>query len=115
MTARILSYIQDNLSSEITLQDVADHLGYSYFYISKRIAQGMNVPFTTLLSQYRVAKAKLLLDSGKYTISQAALASGFGSIRTFNRIFHTMTGMTPSQYLAEPSRTEVFRLADPNL
>ena len=110
LTTRILAYIQDNLCAEITLQDVADHLGYSYFYISKRIQQGMGVSFTTLLAQFRVARAKMLLDSGKCTISQAALASGFGSIRTFNRIFHDLTGLTPSQYLAGSSRTAVFRL-----
>lgn len=112
LTTRILTYIQDNLCAEITLQDVADHLGYSYFYISKRIRQGMGMPFTDLLAQFRIARAKMLLDSGKYTISQAALASGFGSIRTFNRVFHDLTGLTPSQYLAGPSRTEVFRLTD---
>lgn len=106
LTMGIISYIQDNLHSEITLQAVADHLGYSYFYISKRIHQVFQVPFTTLLSQYRVASAKMLLDSGKYTISQAALASGFGSIRTFNRIFLRLTGLTPSQYLVKLSHKD---------
>ena len=104
LTHGILTYIQANLRSEISLQDVADHLGYSYFYISKRIRQVFRVPFTQLLAQYRVAEAKLLLASGKYTVSQAALASGFGSIRSFNRIFHDLTGLTPSQYLSQPSR-----------
>ena len=112
LTMGILSYIQDHLHSEITLQDVASHLGYSYFYISKRISQVFHVPFTTLLSQYRVAEAKMLLDSGKYTISQVALASGFGSIRTFNRIFHNLTGLTPSQYLAQPSHLEILGLEE---
>ena len=110
LTMRIASYIQDNLCREVTLQDLADHLGYSYFYISKRIRQVFGVPFTTLMSQHRVARAKMLLDSGKYTISQVALASGFGSIRTFNRIFHQLTGSTPSQYLAGTAHTEVCRL-----
>lgn len=112
LTRQLASYIQDNLCNEITLQDVADHLGYSYFYISKRIRQAFGVPLTTLLAQYRVARAKTLLDSGKYTISQAAFASGFGSIRTFNRVFYGLTGQTPSQYLAGSSRSEVFRLED---
>ena len=97
---------------QFDLQDVADHLGYSYFYISKRIRQGMGVSFTTLLAQFRIARAKMLLDSGKCTVSQAALSSGFGSIRTFNRVFHELTGLTPSQYLAGPSRTEVFQLTE---
>ena len=110
MTMKILSYMQDNLSEELSLQTVAEHLGYNYYYISKRIRQIFSMPFTALLSQYRVAKAKMLLDSGNYTVSQAALASGFGSIRTFNRIFHNLTGLTPSQYLAGPSHLEILPL-----
>ena len=110
LTARIVSFIQDNLCAEINLRDVADYLGYSYFYISKRIRQVFGVPFTVLLSQYRVARVKMLLDSGKYSISQAALSSGFGSIRSFNRVFYGMTQQTPSQYLERPSRSEVFLL-----
>lgn len=110
LTVKILTYMQDNLHNEITLKEVADHLGYSYFYISKRIRQAFGMPFTTLLAQYRVARAKMLLDGGIYTISQAALASGFGSIRTFNRVFSHLTGQTPSQYLAQPAHTEVFPL-----
>ena len=108
LTANIASYLQDNLSREITLQELADHLGYSYFYISKRIRQVFGVPFTTLLAQYRTANAKMLLDSRSCTITQAALASGFGSIRTFNRVFHHLTGQTPSQYLSGPRHLNVF-------
>lgn len=108
LTMRIASYLQENLYTQITLQDVANHLGYSYFYISKRIRQTFGASFTELLSQYRVAAAKLMLDSGKYTISQVALSSGFGSIRTFNRVFYQLTGQTPSQYLADASCSKYY-------
>ena len=108
LTLRIAAYIQDELCNPITLQDLADHLGYSYYYISKRIHEAFGVPFTTLLAQYRIARAKLLLDGGQHSISQAALDSGFGSIRTFNRVFFQITGMTPTQYLSSPARSSVW-------
>ena len=110
LTRRIITYIQDNLCEEITLQNLADYLGYSYFYISKRIIQTFGVSFTELLAQYRVAKARMLLDEGVCNISQAALGSGFGSIRNFNRIFRELTGMTPSQYLSNPPHHQILRL-----
>ena len=109
LTRKIITYIQDNLCREITLRELADRLGYSYFYVSKRIGQVFGVPFTTLLAQYRVARVKMLLSTGKYTVSQAALDSGFGSIRSFNRIFLALTGMTPSQYMASPSHSETLK------
>ena len=110
LTRQLITYIQDNLCEEITLQDVADYLGYSYFYISKRIRQVFHISFTELLAQYRVARVKMLLESGTQTISQAALSCGFGSIRSFNRIFHQVTGLTPSQYLSHPSHSVVSHM-----
>ena len=109
LTRKIITYIRDNLCREITLGDLADSLGYSYFYVSKRIGQVFGVPFTTLLAQYRVARVKMLLGTGRYTVSQAALESGFGSIRSFNRIFLELTGATPSQYLASSSHSETLK------
>lgn len=100
LTVKIISFIQENLREQFTLNDLSNHLGYNYYYISKRVRQTFNMPFSSLLSQYRVAEAKNLLDSGKFAISQVALSCGFGSIRTFNRIFLKLTGQTPSQYLA---------------
>lgn len=104
LARRIIGYIQDNLCEEISLQDLADHLSYSYFYISKRIMQIFGVSFKELLNRYRVANAQILLDGGTCSISQAALSSGFGSIRSFNRVFRELTDMTPSRYLTMPSR-----------
>lgn len=110
LTKRIIFCLQDNMAGELSLQDMADHLGYSYSYVSKRIRQIFGVSFSTLLAQYRVANAKSLLNTGNYTVSQAALASGFGSIRTFNRVFSQVTGQTPSGYLSSPYRSEVLDL-----
>lgn len=100
LTTQIISYIQENLHEQITLQDLSNHLGYNYYYVSKRFQNIFHIPFSTLLSEYRVADAKILLNSGKYTISQVALMSGFGSIRTFNRVFLKISGQTPRQYLS---------------
>ena len=109
LTRRIITYIQDNLCREVTLGELADHLGYSYYYVSKRIGQVFGASFTTLLAQYRVARVKMLLETGKYTVIQAALDSGFGSVRSFNRVFLELTGLTPSQYLATSSHSETLK------
>lgn len=112
LVRRIITYIQDNLCEDITLQDLANHMGYSYFYISKQIIRIFGVSFTELLAQYRVAKVRIMLDEGECSISRAALSSGFGSIRNFNRIFKELTGMTPSQYLSKPSHQQIFRMKE---
>ncbi len=87
LTVQIVSFLQDHFWENLTLGDLSRRFNYSYYYVSKRIQQIFGISFSELLSQYRVAYAKTLLDRGDCGISEAALASGFGSIRSFNRVF----------------------------
>lgn len=112
LTVQIVSFVQEHFCEEITLGDLAQQFNYSYYYISKRIRQIFGISFSELLSQYRVAYAKTLLDQGNRGISEAALASGFGSIRSFNRVFLQLTGQTPSGYMTRPAQSQICRVAD---
>lgn len=96
---RLMQYLQENFREDITLETFANSTGYSYHYICKQIHRQFGVTFTQLLAQHRVAHACNLLDTKEKTITETAIESGFGSIRSFNRIFSQQTGMTPTQYL----------------
>lgn len=96
---RAIRYVQDHFRGALTLEDVAQHLGYSYSYVSKQIKQGLGMSFSEFLTEYRIGYARALLNEGNISISQAALQSGFGSIRNFNRAFLQLTGKTPRDYL----------------
>ncbi len=98
---RIMEYIRENFSHELTLDDVSRVTGYNYQYISKLIKKQFGVTFTSLLAGYRVSYACNLLDQESESISQIALASGFGSIRSFNRVFKQTLGVTPLEYREE--------------
>ena len=96
---KILTYIQDHFREELTLQAVADQNGYSYSYVSRLVQQHFGMPFSRLIAHYRVDYAKSLLRARKYSIADVAMYSGFGSIRNFNRVFHKITGFTPSAFI----------------
>lgn len=98
LLTRSIRYVQDHFREPLTLEDVARHLGYSYSYVSKQIKQGLQMSFSEFLTEYRVGYARGLLGEGETSISQAALLSGFGSIRNFNRAFLRVTGKTPRDY-----------------
>ena len=101
LCVQIIERIRKDFQQNVTLQDIAMQTGYSYHYISRLVRQQFGVPFTALLARYRVAYACNLLDKAAGTISQVALASGFGSVRSFNRTFRELTGVTPSAYTSE--------------
>lgn len=57
----------------------------------------------------RIKKANDLMNQG-YSVTDAALQSGFQSIRTFNNIYKKVCGMTPSDYKKRFSREYNIKL-----
>ena len=105
----IMEYIQENHRSHITLADVAQQLGYDYYYISKCFNRIFKMSFSDFLNSYRLETAMMLLTETDDSITSIAYESGFQSIRSFNHFFKTRTGQTPAQY-----RTYQYAAANEN-
>ena len=54
--------------------------------------------FYSYLTMYRIAVAELKLVSTDKSINEIALSSGFGSVKTFDRIFKDKLGTSPLRY-----------------
>jgi len=48
--------------------------------------------------QERVAKAKAMLEESRWSIGKIAVELGFPTHSHFTKIFHRITGATPSQF-----------------
>jgi len=97
---RILTYCAEHFTEEITLSSVARELFLSKYYVSHLFRKRMEMSFHDFLSNLRINRAcELLQKSG--SITEVALNAGFSSVRTFNRIFLSVTGKTPLQYRKE--------------
>ncbi len=97
---KILTYLAEHFSEEITLESISARLFLNKYYISRLFRKRMDMTFHDFLSFLRVNRAcELLQNNG--SITQAALDSGFSSVRTFNRVFRNVMGKTPAQYRKE--------------
>ncbi|WP_169301438.1 helix-turn-helix domain-containing protein [Pontimicrobium aquaticum] len=98
------NYIEENntyLNKEITLHYLSKKINTNSSYLSKAINHHYKLSFTDFLNQFRIKKAKEIIESPKidiYTMEAIAKQSGFKSISTFNRAFLKFEGQTPSQY-----------------
>lgn len=94
-----LRYIGENFqNSDITLSAVAKVLGIHHVYLSRVFHQSCGVHFTKYVNMLRCFYAiQMLRDYPERTISEIALEVGFGSIRSFNRAFQAVYGMTPQE------------------
>ncbi len=96
----IYHYIMDNYARQITLEDVAKqaHMTPQAFcrYFKKRTRH----TFVSFLNEVRINEAcKKLTDGGYEGISSIAYTCGFNSITNFNRVFKSVVGRSPSEYL----------------
>lgn len=74
---QVLSYIEENLSQDVSLRDVAAVAGLSVSHFNKLFRESVGVPVHQYLIRRRVECAKSLLGEGKLSISQIALETGF--------------------------------------
>jgi AraC-like DNA-binding protein len=91
-------YIEQNYSENIRLKDIAQDAGFSLYYFSRLFKETTEKSFHQYLNEYRLKKAEALLMDSNYSISEAAYASGFNSIATFDRIFRQLKGCSPQKF-----------------
>ena len=58
----------------------------------------MKISICEYIHSLRVEDAKVLLMQTNQSVTDIAEELGFGSIRTFNRVFLEKTGMSPREY-----------------
>jgi AraC-like DNA-binding protein len=83
---------------DVTIADLSDKLMYSPTYINRMLKQQCGSTFNDLLCDKRMQVAKELLKSSRMPVGDIAKATGFNSIQSFNRVFKTMAGVTPTSY-----------------
>lgn len=69
-------------------------------YLAAAIQEATGLTIQNYIVRCRInyACSQLLIPDSRRTIEEIALDSGFSSLRTFNRSFRDVIGMTPSQY-----------------
>lgn len=94
----IIDYCSQNFSEDITLDSVAEKLHLSKYYISHLLNQKLGKNFREYVNRLRIAQACLLLRETDVKISDVSENVGFGTLRSFNRCFKQIMGISPVMY-----------------
>jgi AraC-like DNA-binding protein len=87
---------------EFNIQKLANILNTNVTYISISLNQKANKNFKTFLNEYRMKLVINDLSNGlhkKFTLKHIYSKAGFSSQTSFNRVFKSHLGLTPSEYL----------------
>ena len=89
------------LQPDFTVEKAARQLGTNSSYLSYVVNHHLGKSFSTLLNEYRVRRACLLMEdpaNATYTMDYLAMQAGFSNRVTLLRQFKRMVGMAPSEY-----------------
>lgn len=98
ITYKIIKYIEENFREDITRESLAKHFNVSECYISKIFANNFKMNLRNYLGLIRAEYAANLIRTTDETFTSISQLAGFGSLRTFNRMFRSAYGISPSEY-----------------
>jgi AraC-like DNA-binding protein len=101
---QIYNYIMQHYDTDIMLEDIAKHAHMTPQAFCRYFKKHTRLTFVSFLNEVRINEACKKLADGTYdSISTVAYHCGFNSITNFNRVFKTVTGKSPRDYVREYS------------
>lgn len=95
----ILNYIKKHyMESGLTLAQVSQTLGISENYCYQFIKEQTGATFAVFLEQTRIKQAESFLSQTTKSNVEIAELVGFGSVKTFYRVYKKHKGITPGNY-----------------
>lgn len=94
----ITTYIQENYTGDMSLEEVAGIFDYSPNYLSRMFRKYAGITFKSYVQSIRLGYAVKNLEHQKLSISEVALRNGFSGSKAFARAFRQKYGMLPSEY-----------------
>ncbi|SHJ98987.1 response regulator [Paramaledivibacter caminithermalis] len=94
----VKAYINDNYMRNISLDEVADHIKLSSYYLCKIFKKVEKINFKDYLIKIRMEEAKKMLRQGDKSIKEIAFEVGYTDPNYFSRAFKKYVGKSATEY-----------------
>ena len=98
LVKKIIDYIDQNMSRNYSLEDVAATVGVSPFYMSKLFKEEMGETFINYVTDRRLDRTKKLLVETDLSIKEIAGQTGYSDQNYFSRQFKNKFGISPTDF-----------------
>jgi AraC-like DNA-binding protein len=100
--AHIYNYLIQNYEKPLTLEDVAEQAFMTPHSFCRYFKKHTRHTLLGFLNKIRVNEACKLLINGDFKgVPEVAYNCGFNSITNFNRVFKSITGLSPKMYAGQ--------------
>jgi two-component system response regulator YesN len=94
----VKEYVERKYNEDISLENVAMHIGLSSFHLSKMFKKTEGINFKEYVIGVRIRHAKLLLAEGRLNIGEIAQHVGYPNANYFSRAFKESCGVSPTEF-----------------
>ena len=105
--SKALQYINEHLTEDISIVDVARHINYSESYFGYAFKKKYKVPVSQYIRELKLAKSKDLLRNTSFSIAGVASCVGFDDPNYFSALFKKHFGISPKEY--RKNNTKIVR------
>ncbi|MET8167531.1 AlkA N-terminal domain-containing protein [Streptomyces sp. NPDC005329] len=114
LVARAMRLIADGVVDREGVPGLAARLGYSTRQVERQLLAELGAGPLALARAQRAQTARLLIETTELPMAEAAFASGFASIRTFNDTVREVFALSPTELRARvPRKNASARPATP--
>lgn len=97
--AKGISYLENDAEQLLSIDEIADMCQVSPNTFRRLFSAYAGVSPVEFRLRQKIARAKQLLESEIFTVSEVSDVLGFSDVSYFSRIFKKKTGISPSEYL----------------
>ena len=94
----IFELVQNEYSSDITLKQAAEYIGYHPTAFCRYFKEITGTTFHDYLNAYRINMAMRLLEQKTYSVNEIGTFVGIPDSKNLTRVFKKIVGMTPTEY-----------------
>ncbi len=95
---RVLEFIAENFSADISREGLAAAVDLSPDHLSRAFNKVTGKRIDEHINELRIEEAKRRLRETDETVISIAMGVGFESVRTFNKVFAKIAGMSPTRW-----------------
>ena len=98
LTQKAITFIDTDLSADLSLRTISQALNISSSYLSTSFKKETGQTITDYINRRRVSHAKHLLKTTSLQIQTIAQYCGILDVHYFSKVFKRIAGVTPKQY-----------------
>lgn len=95
---KVIQYVRENTNKHITVTDIADHVGFTRSYLSRKVKKELGMELRVFIMRCKLEESKDLLAFSKKSISEISNYLSFSSQSHFQKVFKEQYGLTPNAF-----------------